>query len=863
MKHHFHRLPAMLLCLLLACFGASSRQGSAQPASPVIGKIRIGTGPFGVSPQSVAVNPANGCVYIANFDSNDVTVLDGESHRVLATVSVGDQPIAIAVNWYHEKIYVANLGSNDVSVIDARFHQLLGTIPVGWQPTGIAVEPFGDEVYVSCFLSSSVDVIDGLNGVVVRSIPTGGFPAGMVFAGRLYVANFGGSSISVISLVSHQEIARIPTSNFPEHLALNDTGTRIYVTYYDTNKVDVFNAQTYAPVASIPITNSGGSHPLAMNGVTGTLYVADQWGDRVEIINAATHQVTASVATSSMPSGIGIGSNQNRFYVAAQGSNSIQIFNGANLELLAELSPHVFPVHMVADTFNGWAYVTSESDDLVRVLDLFFREEYYPLPTGIRGGKLAFNSLFNLLYVGGENSLCVIDLNTGIISATRPVFQGVTGLFFDSRTNTLYVTHRNTDSMDVFDGATLNLLATARTGGSPAGVAAHPLGSALLVANTADNTLSVLDGSTFTETDTITVGISPHHIAVNELTGFIYVNNRDQQSVSEIDPTTHRVSRIFPGIPSTLGGYRVDPVTNRLYVPDGQRSLLRVDLNTGLPLAAIPVGSLPMGVIGDDFFRLTYVLNSGNDTISVVDDAPPLPRLFAVSPTTVAAGDPDFVLTLEGSGFTPSSSSLAGSMVEWDGTLLDTTFVSETQIQATISAARIAVPKTVAVRVYNPSVTGDYSNPMQVDILTRISGTVTLPGCVAPAQMITFVLSPSDNSESLTRTVRLNSDGTFSLNNIPSKQYSLTVKGSKWLQRRLASVNTSAGSVRNLHLTLLPGDANDDNIVDVDDFALLADTFGLAEGETGFNPSADFTCDGIVDVDDFALLADNFGVEGD
>ncbi|MBK8027195.1 MAG: hypothetical protein IPK19_38850 [Chloroflexi bacterium] len=62
--------------------------------------------------------------------------------------------------------------------------------------------------------------------------------------------------------------------------------------------------------------------------------------------------------------------------------------------------------------------------------------------------------------------------------------------------------------------------------------------------------------------------------------------------------------------------------------------------------------------------------------------------------------------------------------------------------------------------------------------------------------------------------------------------------------------------------TLREGDANDDNIVNISDFSLLASAFGKSEGQAGFDARADFNEDGVINIADFSLLASNFGQSG-
>lgn len=73
------------------------------------------------------------------------------------------------------------------------------------------------------------------------------------------------------------------------------------------------------------------------------------------------------------------------------------------------------------------------------------------------------------------------------------------------------------------------------------------------------------------------------------------------------------------------------------------------------------------------------------------------PAIAAVSPPWRAAGGGDFTLTVTGTGFS------AASVVTWRGSARVTTFVSPTELQATILAADYAAPGTANVRVFNPA----------------------------------------------------------------------------------------------------------------------------------------------------------------
>ena len=143
-----------------------------------------------------------------------------------------------------------------------------------------------------------------------------------------------------------------------------------------------------------------------------------------------------------------------------------------------------------------------------------------------------------------------------------------------------------------------------------------------------------------------------------------------------------------------------------------------------------------------------------------------------------------------------------------------------------------------------------------------VSGIVTLEGAVNKAQSVTFTFRPTTGAPSFSRTVTLSGTGAFSLSAIPAGTFNLAVKGAKWL--RVVSPLNASTSVNNIGMTLLAGDATNDNIVDVEDLAILIAAFDANSSSPNWNGGAgDLNCDDIVSVDDLDLIIRNFDAEGD
>ena len=72
------------------------------------------------------------------------------------------------------------------------------------------------------------------------------------------------------------------------------------------------------------------------------------------------------------------------------------------------------------------------------------------------------------------------------------------------------------------------------------------------------------------------------------------------------------------------------------------------------------------------------------------------PSVSSISPTSLSAGAPGFLLTVNGDNFRQSS------MVGWNGSARTTTFVSSHQLTAAIAASDVVMPRTAKVSVSSP-----------------------------------------------------------------------------------------------------------------------------------------------------------------
>jgi photosystem II stability/assembly factor-like uncharacterized protein len=137
--------------------------------------------------------------------------------------------------------------------------------------------------------------------------------------------------------------------------------------------------------------------------------------------------------------------------------------------------------------------------------------------------------------------------------------------------------------------------------------------------------------------------------------------------------------------------------------------------NSGASWATLVTGLPRVAVLGLAFQAQSHILWAATHGRSMwslsLAGIENLPAISSLSPSTTAAGGPTFTLTVNGTSFTSTS------VVEWNGSDLATTFVSGTELTATVPSTNIATAGTFQVTVVNPGVAPSNPEPFAVDNL--------------------------------------------------------------------------------------------------------------------------------------------------
>jgi YVTN family beta-propeller protein len=72
------------------------------------------------NPESVAVSPVTKLVYVANYDDNSVSVINGSTNKLISTIGVGLSPLVLTIDLASDVIYVLGNPENRAYFIDIK-----------------------------------------------------------------------------------------------------------------------------------------------------------------------------------------------------------------------------------------------------------------------------------------------------------------------------------------------------------------------------------------------------------------------------------------------------------------------------------------------------------------------------------------------------------------------------------------------------------------------------------------------------------------------------------------------------------------------------------------------------------------------
>ena len=233
-----------------------STQGTGTPVP--ISSVETANITIGGSPRTIAVNPNTSRIYVADYFSNTLTVVDSRTNSVVARVALpADNNNGIAIDSNTNTIYVLTTGG--VVEVNGTSNQIVAQLPFDFGPGTLAYDPSNRVVYG--FIgggNGSLVGVDVQTGKVVLNVSLG-FGADSVVVNPLTHLVFAAgcdpeglvcnSVVSLVNGISGKVLNTVPIGNF------------------------AYPRVTMSAVADVAYV-SGSAQLVALNGTTGSLIYA-------------------------------------------------------------------------------------------------------------------------------------------------------------------------------------------------------------------------------------------------------------------------------------------------------------------------------------------------------------------------------------------------------------------------------------------------------------------------------------------------------------------------------------------------------------------------------------------------------------
>ena len=355
--------------------------------------------------------------------------------------------------------------------------------------------------------------------------------------------------------------------------------------------------QSPQPDATVPVSSrvnlviSFG--PYGYGLLSGPAYITNYAGNTVSIINPEINGVVDNLPTgisANGPSGIAVHPDGTKLYVAnrpqyGRRAGSLSVIDLAERKVIAIIPVGVAPLGVAINSTGERVFVANEGSSSLSVINTLTNQPFIDL------------SVPNL----GAN-----PFPRGVAAHPNPLQPLV---YVTNRTVNSY----SDDAQNPYPDQCDALVARPPVNVNP---------------DQCVGSLSILDIDLKTQVGSVAVGLAPEGVAVHPDGMLVYVANSGDRTVSVIETVFNRVIGVitldeFGGAPQPLipRGVAVSPDGNRLYVTDGGGNrLFVIDTTANHAIVSIvPVGKKPYGVAVSPDSQRVYVANQNDNTVSIVD----------------------------------------------------------------------------------------------------------------------------------------------------------------------------------------------------------------------------------------------------
>jgi len=248
---------------------------------------------------SMDYNPTTELLYVADYNSNSIHVIDAKTDEVIQSMDVPRHPFAVRADPISNVVLVASLAGNEITFLEditeqysARpIHEVTKTIEVTGGPWGLDLDPLHHLAYVTNRGCECITVINILEKEIVGEIPLGDKAKAIAVDTedhQIYVSYLTQNKIVKIDGQTNQIMSKLDLQSNPWDIKVDPKSHKFYAALKSENSVLALGSTSYSihlpvltmqsPAALVGMIHVHGDDVIASNpfvDVTNTVLVMD------------------------------------------------------------------------------------------------------------------------------------------------------------------------------------------------------------------------------------------------------------------------------------------------------------------------------------------------------------------------------------------------------------------------------------------------------------------------------------------------------------------------------------------------------------------------------------------------------------
>lgn len=327
--------------------------------------------------------------------------------------------------------------------------------------------------------------------------------------------------VALVSVFLFSNKSFAANSHSSKVLAHSITGS-IWVANEEGNSLTVVNAETNKVIATL--TGIEGPHNVQLSPDSKTVWAVSGHKSLALAIDTATYSLKGTAPTGKMPAHIIITPNGKSIYVTNGEDNSVSVIDAATMKTVATIPVGKLP-HGLRSSPNGkWIYVANNNDANVSVIETATNTKVADIEVGQKPAQVAFSPDGKFIYISlnAENAVAKIDVVKRTLLGKTEVGIGPIQVFVCPNGKYLLVANQGTKekpstSVSIIDTKTFSVIKTIETGKGAHGVVIDPSSHYAYITNIFENSVAVLDLSAMKVIAVVPSGIKPNGISFSSL----------------------------------------------------------------------------------------------------------------------------------------------------------------------------------------------------------------------------------------------------------------------------------------------------------------------------------------------------------